>query len=33
MPKHEAQQKLADHIEEYTGKLIHQGESIESFRP
>ena len=31
MPKHEAQQKLADYIEEYTGKLIHQGESIESF--
>jgi hypothetical protein len=29
MPKHEAQQKLADYIEEYTGKLIHQGESIE----
>ena len=31
MPKHEAQQKLADYIEEYTGKLIHQGESIENF--
>jgi len=31
MPKHEAQQKLADYIEEYTGKLIHQGESIERF--
>ncbi len=31
MPKHEAQQKLADYIEEYTGKLIHQGESIETF--
>jgi hypothetical protein len=31
MPKHEAQQKLADYVEEYTGKLIHQGESIESF--
>jgi integrase len=31
MPKHEAQQKLASYIEEYTGKLIHQGESIESF--
>ena len=31
MPKHEAQQKLADYIEEYTGKLIHQRESIESF--
>jgi hypothetical protein len=27
----EAQQKLADYIEEYTGKLIHQGESIETF--
>lgn len=25
MPKHEAQQKLADYIEEYTGKLIRQG--------
>lgn len=23
--------QLADYIEEYTGKLIHQGESIESF--
>ena len=31
MPKHEAQQKLADYIEEYTGKLIHQGDGIESF--
>ena len=31
MAKHEAQQRLADYIEEYTGKLIHQGESIESF--
>ncbi len=31
MPKHEAHQKLADYIEEYTGKLLHQGESIESF--
>src|SRR6202167_2253188 len=31
MPKHEAHQKLADYIEEYTGKLIHQGESIENF--
>jgi hypothetical protein len=31
MPKHEAQQKLAEYIEEYTGRLIHQGESIESF--
>jgi len=31
MPKHQAQQKLADYIEEYTGKLIHQGESIETF--
>jgi len=29
--KHEAQQKLADYIEELTGKLIHQGEAIESF--
>jgi len=31
MPKHEAQQKLAEYIEEYTGKLIRQGQSIESF--
>ena len=31
MPKHEAQQKLAEYIEEYTGKLIHQGEAIETF--
>ena len=31
MPKHEAQQKLADYIEEYTGKLIRQGDGIESF--
>jgi hypothetical protein len=31
MPKHEAQQKLAEYIEEYTSKLIHQGESIETF--
>jgi len=31
MPKHEAQQKLAEYIEEYTGKLIHQGDAIESF--
>jgi hypothetical protein len=30
MAKHEAQQKLADYIEEYTGKLVLQGESIES---
>jgi len=31
MPKHEAQQKLADYIEEFSGKLIHQGDAIESF--
>jgi len=31
MPRHEAHQKLADYIEEYTGKLIHQGDSIENF--
>jgi integrase len=31
MPKHEAQQKLAEYIEEYTGRLIHQGASIENF--
>src|SRR5215831_21428125 len=30
MPKHEAQQKLADYLEEFTGKLIHQGDAIES---
>jgi hypothetical protein len=28
MPKHKAHQRLADYIEEYTGKLIHEGESI-----
>lgn len=32
MPKHEAQKKLADYIEEYTGKLIRQGESIDTFK-
>lgn len=31
MPKHEAHQKLAEYIEEYTRKLVHQGESIETF--
>ena len=31
MPKHEAHQKLADYIEEYTGKLIHRGESVPFF--
>ena len=31
IPKHEAQLKFADYIEEYTGKFIHQVESIESF--
>ena len=31
MPKHEAQQKLAEYIEEYTGRLIRQGDTIESF--
>ena len=31
MAKHEAQQKLAIYIEEYTGRLIHHGKSIESF--
>jgi hypothetical protein len=28
LPKHEAQQKLADYISEYTGKLTKQGDSI-----
>ncbi len=28
MPKHEAQQKLADYISEYTGRLTKQGDSI-----
>jgi integrase len=31
MPKHEAQQKLGEYIEKYTGKLVNQGESIETF--
>jgi integrase-like protein len=31
MPKHEAQQKLADYIEEYTGRLAKQGRSIATF--
>lgn len=31
MPKHEAQQKLADYIEEYTGRLTKQGSSIVTF--
>ena len=31
MPKHEAQQKLADYIEEYTGRLTKQGSSIATF--
>jgi integrase len=31
MPKHEAQQKLADYIEEYTGRLTKQGRSITTF--
>jgi integrase len=31
MPKHEAQRKLAEYIEEFTGKLIRQGDAIESF--
>ena len=31
MPKHEAQQRLAEYIEEFTGKLIRQGDAIESF--
>jgi hypothetical protein len=31
MPKHEAQQKLADYIKEYTGRLTKQGNSIATF--
>jgi integrase len=31
MPKHEAQQKLAEYIEEYTGRLTKQGNSIVTF--
>jgi integrase len=31
MPKHEAQQKLADYISEYTGRLSRQGNSIFTF--
>lgn len=31
MPKHEGQQKLADYICEYTGRLTRQGDSISTF--
>jgi integrase len=31
MPKHEAQQKLTEYIEEYTGRLTKQGSSITTF--
>src|SRR5262245_61970449 len=31
MPKHEAQSKLAEYIEEYTGRITKQGESIDTF--
>ena len=31
MAKHEAQQKLAEYIEEYTGRLTKQGNSITTF--
>jgi len=31
MPKYEAQQKLAEYIEEYTGRLTKQGNSITTF--
>jgi len=31
MPKHEAQQTLADYISEYTGRLSRQGNSISTF--
>ncbi len=31
VPKHDAQQKLADYISEYTGRLTRQGDSISTF--
>jgi hypothetical protein len=31
MPKHEAQEKLAEYIEEYTGRVTKQGSSITRF--
>jgi integrase len=31
MPKHEAQSKLADYIEEYTGRVAKQGNAIDAF--
>jgi hypothetical protein len=31
MPKHEAQSKLADYIEEFTGRVTKQGSSIATF--
>ena len=31
MPKHEAQQKLAQYIEEYTGRIKKQGDAIATF--
>jgi len=31
MPKHEAQQKLAEYIEEYTGRVVKQGDAITTF--
>lgn len=31
MPKHQAQQKLVDYIEEYTGRITRQGNSIDTF--
>jgi hypothetical protein len=31
MPKHDAQKKLADYIEEYTGRLTKQDRSITTF--
>ena len=31
MPKHEAQEKLAEYIEEYTGRVTKQGSSITTF--
>jgi hypothetical protein len=31
MPKHEAQQKLAEYIEDYTGRITKQGCAISTF--
>jgi hypothetical protein len=31
IPKHEAQQKLTEYIEEYTGRIVKQGDAITTF--